>query len=246
MLINSKKNILCFIAVLFLTNISFYSWGQSIKSNGLIIDCFILKPVKNDSKADTVRALQIPPYSLDYFLDSIATSSPKCLSYDSAMDFVTSFEYQKIILVNSLCFKNLNKPDSCDLMDIYFDSRFRTSVFTKSIIKFLRSYKEDILNFGDALIFEYKFEDVAEDEPHFMYIILKDQTSEQNEYAEDYHGYVICSDGLEWKNFGKNQNKSMPIFIQKIIRGKMLLIPLYFDHSRFIPIGHFENISTSL
>ena len=217
------------------------SQNQTAEKNS-IVNCYITKPIKSDSKADTLRDFEFSKQPLDNFLAGSIISSPKPIIYDSAMDYVTSFERQRLILVNNECYKKLNKTDSCNLMELYFNAGYRTKVMTKSIVEFLQSYKKNIYKFGNAVIYEYRFNGVAEVEPHFMYIILKEQTEDEQRYGKDCKGFVICSDGLDWKDYS-NKGFSIPLFKQMVRRSKEFYIPLYYDGDRFIPIGHFKSSS---
>jgi hypothetical protein len=218
--------------------------GQShsqapFSNDSLVVNCYVLKPVKNDSKADSLRDFDFTKDSLGDFLSGIiSTKNP--VRYDSTMDYVTSFEYQKRILVNYNCFRKLNKPDSCDLLSLYFNSGFATWVKKASTVQFLQTYRKAIINFGNVTVFEYRFNNVAEIEPHFMYIILKDQTEDERRYGKDYKGIVICSDGMDWKDY-TDKGFSIPLFTQMVRRSKEFYIPLYYDGERFIPIGHFKS-----
>jgi hypothetical protein len=202
-------------------------------------NCYITKPVTNDSKADTLRNFEFNKDSIDDFLFKVLSSSSG-FKYDSTMDYVTSFERQKLIFVHEGCYERLNKPHSCNMMDLYFNSGYKTRVINKSIIEFIQSYKKDIYKFGKGIVYEYRFNGVAEVEPHFMYIILREQTADERRSAKDYVGLVINSDGLEWKDFN-DKGLSIPLYVQMIRRSKEFYIPLYYDGERFIPIGHFKS-----
>jgi hypothetical protein len=80
---------------------------------------------------------------------------------------------------------------------------------------------------------------VGELEPHSMYIVIKEQTEDQKRYGNTYKGFVLCCDGLDWKDF--NDKGSVPLFTKMVRRNKEFYIPLYFDGERFIPIGHFKS-----
>lgn len=216
------------------------SHAQPLTANdSLIVNCYTLQPVKNDSQADTLRDFIFSEQTLDDFLAKLAPS--KVLpGYDSTMDYITSFGRQKMITVNHACFSRLNKPDSSNLINIYFNSGTATWVKKKSAVQFLRSYQKNILNFGAATVFEYRFNNVAEIEPHFMYIILKKQTDDTERYGKDHKGLVLCSDGLDWKAYG-NEGLFLPLFIQMVRRTKEFYVPLYYDGNRFIPIRHFKS-----
>ena len=210
-----------------------------VEMDSLIVNCYILKPVKHDSKADTLRDFNFATESLDDFIVGI-TSGKRPIAYDSAMDYVTSFEHQQKILVNYRCFSKLDQPDSCRLEDIYFNSGFATWVKKRPVVDFLRTYKKDIMDFGKADVFEYRFNNVAEVEPHFMYIILKEQSEDDRRYGRDYKGIAICSDGLDWKDY-PDKYFSIPLFTQMVRRSKEFYIPLHYDGDRFVPIGHFKS-----
>jgi hypothetical protein len=207
--------------------------------DSLITNCYITKPIKTDSKADTLRDFNFSNESLAVFLDN-ALSARKPIIYDSTMDYVTNFDYQKIILVNFSCLGKLSKPDSCGLINIYFNSGFATWVKMKSAVQFLHSYKKNIYNFGNATVYEYRFNNVAEIEPHFMYIILQEQTEDEKRFGKNYQGFVLCCDGLDWKDYS-DKGFSIPLFTQMVRRAKEFYIPLFFEGDRFIPIGHFKS-----
>ena len=243
MLLKDNHSMQFYIVLLFFFNIcckerSFSQSGTASKNS--IINCFIAKPVKSDSKADTLRDFEFTKESLDDFLAASIISSTKSIIYDSAMDYITSFERQRLIFVNSECYKKINKPDSCNLMELYFDAGYRTKVMTNSIIEFLQSYKKNIYKFGNAVIYEYRFNGVAAVEPHFMYIILKEQTEDEQRYGKDYKGFVLCSDGLDWKDYS-DKGFSIPLFKQMVRRSKEFYIPLYYSDEKLIPIGHFKS-----
>lgn len=212
--------------------------SQPLSETSSAANCYIIKPVKGDSKADSLRSFDFHNDSIGDFLNNGLFSSKEFL-YDSTMDFVTSFERQKLIFVQSGCFEKLNKPDSCNLMNIYYNSGYNTKIMTKTIIEFVQSYKKNIYEFGKSIVYEYRFVGVAEIEPHFMFIIMKEQADDEQRMAKDYKGVVLCSDGLEWKEFNEKEF-SIPLFVQMVRRDKELYIPLDYDGHRFIPIGHFR------
>ena len=215
-----------------------YSQGTETNKNS-IVNCYIIKPVQNDSKADTLRDFEFTKEHMGDILAHVI-SSKRTFVYDSTMDSVTSFEKQKLIPVNNECYKKLSKPDSCYLMELYFSSGYKTKNMTRSIVEFHQSYKKNIFNLGNSTIFEYEFNGVAEVESHFMYIILKEQTEDEQRSGMDYKGFVIYSDGLDWKDYG-DKGFSIPLFKQMVRRSKEFYIPLHYDGERFIPIGHFKS-----
>lgn len=230
-----------YISLLLLLNLSCKERTpyQDVTANkNRILNCYITKPVKDDSKADSLRNFEFSNESLDDFLSGVI-SAKKPLIYDSTMDYVTSFEKQRLIFINNKCFERLNQPDSSNMMDLYFNSGYRTKVMTKTIVEFIQSYKKSIYNFGNAIVYEYQFNGVAEVESYFMYIILKEKTEDEQRYGSDYKGLVICSDGLTWKDF-TDKGFSIPSYVQMIRRDKAFEIPLYYDGNRFIPLGHFK------
>jgi hypothetical protein len=207
--------------------------------DSLVVNCYIIKPIRNDSKADTIRDFDFSSASMDDFLIGII-SGKRPIVYDSAMDNITNFERQRIILVNYKCFGKLNQPDSCGLDNLYFNTGSATWIKKRPVVTFLRTYKKDIMNFGKADIFEYRFNNVAEAEPHFMYIILRERTEDDEHYNRDYKGIVLCSDGLDWQDY-PDKDFSIPLFTQMVRRSKEFYIPLHYDGDRFIPIGHFKS-----
>lgn len=213
--------------------------SQSVNSNdSLVVNCYMIKPIKTDSNADTLRDFEFEKEPLDHLLLNISAGKKK-FQYDSAMEFVTSFGYQKLITVNYACVYKLNRPDSFNLMGLYFNSGKAPWVKKNSAIVFLKNYKKNILGFGPAIVFEYRFNNVAEVEPHFMYIILKMQEKAERQYGKDYMGLVLYSDGLDWS--ADNERGAIPLYIQMIRRSKEIYIPLYYDGDRFIPVGHFKS-----
>lgn len=205
-----------------------------ITSKKNISNCFILKPIIKSSQSKGVEELVFPDTNFNGFLDKIPLINS--VEFDSAMQYVTNYENQKKIFINYSCFSKLNLPDSCNLVDIYFNSRGNTSDRTESNIEFVSSYKKNIFKFGNAIIFNYHFKGVSEVEPHSMHIIIK---IEDNSYKEDYKGIVLCSDDLEWKDY-PNKGYSIPLYIEWLRGGKDFAIPMYFDGEQFIPIGHYK------
>jgi hypothetical protein len=204
-----------------------------------IINCYITKPVRHDSKADTLRNFELTNETLDKALRKIIASKERIV-YDSAMDYVTSFERQKLIFINTQCVSKLNTPDSCNLMDLYFNSGYRTKLMTRPIVEFVQFFKKNIYKFGNALVYEYALKGVAEVEPHFMYIILKEQPEDAQRYGEDYKGFVIYCDGIGWKD-DAGGNFSIPLLKHSVRRDKQLYIPLFYDSEKFVPVGHFKS-----
>jgi len=203
----------------------------------LIVNCYVIKPVYGDSKVESIRDFDFTTETLNNFLGKVIATK-EAIKPDSPMDFITSFSYQKEIIVNHDCFSKLTKPDSSNLINIYFNSGSATWVKERSAVQYLKTYKKTIRSLGDVTVFKYRFNNVAEIEPHFMYIILKDQTDDERRTSKDYTGFVICSDGMDWKDYN---GFSIPLFIQMIRRSKELYIPLSYDGRRFIPIGHFKS-----
>ena len=213
--------------------------NSQVSKDSLVVNCYTISPVYADSKAGSLGDFDFTKETLNDFLGkTIATKGT--VKYDLAMDFVTNFGYQKEIIVNNNCFTKLTKPDSSNLINIYFNSAFATWVKKRSAVQYLRTYKKVIRDLGDVTVFEYRFNNVAEVEPHFMYIFIKDQTEDEKRNGKDYRGFVMCSDGMDWKDYNK-EGLSVPLFIKMIRRSKELYIPLNYDGKRFIPIGHFKS-----
>lgn len=202
-------------------------------------NCYIIKPVANCSEYYWPNNLVFPKKSLDAFLNEVIKKGK--IKYDRDLRFVTSFDYQKEVFFNYDCFNKLSTPDSCGLMGIYLNSSSGTKNMTKSIIEFIGSYKKRIYKIGETSVFEYRFNDVAEVEPHFLHLILKEPSSDDKRYGRDIKGFALCSDGIEWKDYNSMGKFSIPLFVQKVRRSKEFYIPLYYDGQRFIPIGHFKS-----
>jgi hypothetical protein len=209
--------------------------ARKIETEKKIINCYIIKPVLNDKEYKPPMSLKTSNKSIDEYLSAIAHS--KHIDTDSNLFYITSFEYQKKIFINYQCYGKLNEPDSLDLMGIYFNSGSHTVTMNRSIVKYVRSYTKDIFTFGKATVFEYRFDGVAEVEPHFMHIIIKEPTEDEVRYGEDYRGIVINSDGLNWRKYKELET---PSFIQTVKGDKKFEAPLLYDGNRFIPLIHFD------
>lgn len=200
--------------------------------------CYLTKPVKNNCNDDTRKGFDFSSESLDHFLTGIIAET-RLPIYDSAMDYITSFDRQEQILVNYNCFSKLNRPESGGWENLYFNTGSPAWTQKHPFVDFLRTYKKNIFDFGRANVFEYLFNNVAEVEPHFMYIILREHTEDDDHYGRDYKGIVLFSDGLDWKDYPNGY--SIPLFTQMVRRSKEYYIPLHFDGDRFIPMGHFKS-----
>jgi hypothetical protein len=209
---------------------------NNLTKNHLLNNCYILKPVYDDSEQNEPSEFEFAHDSINNCLKMVF-SSPKSLRFDSSMAFVTGYQHQKGISINTNCFSKIINPDSSYLTEIFYNSSIATGQIISSV-EFLQSYKKNILNFGSAVVYEFRFNDVVEASSHFMYIIIKIR-AEKTEW-EDFKGIVICSDGMDWKDY-KDKGLSIPLFIQMVRRSKEFYIPLYFDGKRFIPIDHFKS-----
>jgi hypothetical protein len=203
---------------------------------GAINNCYTLRPVYNDSQLDGPNDFEFTHDSINSILQG-AISDAMRVKIDSSMNFVTGFGHQKKISINADCFGKLSSPDSSFLIGIYYNSSTAIRPIISSV-EFLQSYKKDIFNFGQAIIYEYRFNNVVEASPHFMYIIVKDESRKHD--WDDYKGFVICSDGMDWKDYN-DKGFSIPLFTQMVRRSKEFYIPLYYDGRRFIPIDHFKS-----
>lgn len=223
------------------------STTASAGTDSVVVNCLLIKPVVSDSKADSMRFFDFSSESLDAFLAGIVAEKRRVI-YDSAMDYVTGFERQQVVLLNHDCFRKLRRPDSCGLESVYFNTfsgNSGSAVWLKNrpFAEFLKTYDKNIFDFGRATVFEYRFNNVAEAEPHFMYLLLKSHTEDDEHYSRDFKGIIICSDGLDWKDYPNGY--SVPLFIQMVRRSKEFYIPLYFDGARFIPMDHFKTSNWS-
>jgi hypothetical protein len=105
-IINNKKihKILMIFSVLLIIKCSAEPKPQLKGGKQLISPCYIMKPVYHDSKADSLRNFDFPLQPLEDLIGKIESGNTD-LSFDSAMDYITSFERQKILFINSSCFK---------------------------------------------------------------------------------------------------------------------------------------------
>jgi hypothetical protein len=209
---------------------------NAILQKRAVNNCYTLRPVYNDSQLDEPRDFEFTHDSINNILPGLI-SGVKSIKIDSSMDFVTGFGHQKKISINSDCFGKLDSPDSSFLIEIYYNSSVATRPIISSV-EFLQSYKKNIFNFGQAIIYEYRFSNVVEASPHFMYILIKDESRKHD--WDDYKGFVICSDGMGWRDYN-DKGFSIPLFTQMVRRSKEFYIPLYYDGVRFIPIDHFKS-----
>lgn len=201
----------------------------------VVYNCYILKPVANDSKKDWYKTIGVDREISEKMLNDIVAHK-KVLTIDTTYECITSFENQKEILINSHCLDKLFNADSSLLNDIYYNSIYRTKTYLgrPHPVHFIKSYTKNIFQYGNATIFEYSFPSSAIlSEPLFLYLIIR---VEDNSYGEDYKGYAISSDGMEWRDINYADSVSIPLFIKKT-RTKNVFIPLIFDNNRFIPIG---------
>jgi len=202
----------------------------------LINNCYTLRPVYNDSQLDEPKDFDFTHDSVDNNLKTVI-SDARLIKFDSSMEFVTGFAHQKRMSINHDCLRKLENPDSSFLIEVYYNSSISTRPMISSV-EFLQSYKKNILNFGNAIVYEYRFNNVVEASPHFMYIIVKGETEKRD--WEDYKGFVLCSDGLDWRDYA-DKGFSIPLFTQMVRRSKEFYIPLYYNGERFIPIDHFKS-----
>lgn len=231
---------------LWIAVITLFGYNERVSSqvfssdkDSLIVNCCKIEPVYNDSKSESPKDFEFTKETLDNFLNKTLGIN-KMPPADYKMDFVTNFGYQKEIIVNYDCFNRLTKPNTCNLINLYFNIHSSTWIKKKSVVEFIKKYKKSIYNYGKVNVFEYRFNNVAENEPHFMFIIIKEPSDSELRLRKDYIGYAICSDGMDWKD-SANRQFSTPLFIQMVRRSKEFYIPLYYDKRRFIPIGHFKS-----
>lgn len=202
--------------------------------NHIIVNCLILKPITQNCDCVWPVIKKESDIKIEDLLIMLDTKTS--IQFDSLEQFTACYDYQKQVLINPHCFDKLTIPDSSNLMEIYLSSRTSTLSYRHSKVEFIKSYEKNIFNFGMSRVYEYVFNDVSQVEPHNMQIIIKNIGSNN---GEDYEGFVICSDGILWREV---QGTSSSIFSHlKAFRGnKGSEIPMYFDKGRFIPIGHYQ------
>lgn len=234
-----KKHVLfkIYLLIFILYNSSCKNQNPPISNNVTkLINCYILKPILKNKEFEGLDKLSYLDTNMVDFIKKYPFARKK-IKIDDSIGYITSFEYQKRILINEHCFSNLTLPDSIDLSDIYFSSRFNTSLRTGLKIQFLNSYKKNILNLGNVQIFEYYVPYLSTVEAKIFHIIVFNQPN--REEGDDFEGIVINSDGLDWKEINL-KGEVIPIHLTNL-RGEMQIkIPLIFDGSQFLPIGYFR------
>ena len=203
--------------------------------NKRVPNCYILKPIQHNEEYKWIE--NIPPLDTNITSFLQKATFEKGIKVDTAIGYITNFECQKKILINSECFSKLSNPDSTDLANIYYYSRFNTSNRTGSNVEFVRSYEKKILNFGNSIVYEYHLRNVSRVESDFFHIIVFKQ--ESPEIGEDFEGLVIGSNGLDWYEI-KGKGEFIPIHLTNLRGGMQVKVPLYFNKFEFIPIGHFK------
>lgn len=238
---NKILNCVNIIGLFFLANCTTQvqnSINEPKRESPILDNCYITKPVKEDSKEISLGDIEFSNLVLEDFLK---TNLKKGLNpkIDNSMRFVTSFERQRQIFINNSCIGKLKGGNTDFLMELYYNSGFNTKSFSSSIIEYVGTYQKEIYNLGKCSIYEFRLNGVAEIEPHFMYIILQEQREQDIRFKKDIFGNVIFSDGMNWKNLN-GSNESIPLFVHMIRREKEIVAPLYYFDGKFIPIGHFK------
>ena len=226
-----------FCCIIFYVGCNVQSDNLQVKTssqNSKVNNYFILKPIKDNIEYEWIENLNFKDTNVAGFINIIGSADH--LKMDSSMKFTMSFEMQKKIIVNSNYLSKFIFPDSVDLVNIYFSSKFNTSNLRASNVVYDTSYKKNILNYGRAVVYEYHFEGVSQVSCHSMQIIIK---SEENEYGEDYEGFVICSDGILWREIS-HTSKFLFSYL-KALRGNIgIEIPMGFNGIEFIPLQHYK------
>ncbi len=236
---NVKEKFICIALFAMILTACINKKGNSPENkngNPEIINCYLIKPIANDSKVAFLKDITDKSINLNNFVNQLDLGGQ--ISVDSSVIMVTNFERQKEIFINSKCSSFLNSPDSIDLMNIYFNSGYHTKTMTRSIVEYLQSYPKNVYGFGKVTTYEYRFNGVSETEPHYLYILLREQDEKSQRLNRDLSGVAFCSDGLTWKEVNKG-GQFLPIYIHLIRRGKELEIPLLYQMAGFRPIGHF-------
>lgn len=199
---------------------------ESTKPIG-INSCYILRPVLNSSS-------EYEPKGFDFSNKNKLIESLDYNEYpniDTLMEFVTGFSFQKEISVSYDCFSKLTMPDSSYLMEIFYFSMENTNSLIQGV-QFVGKKEIQIVNFGNATIYEYDFIDVVETSPTKLYLLFKKL---KNKYKKDFKGIAFCSNGLIHT---ETMNGSIISMIGKIRNSKRYEIVLNYDGSKFVPIGH--------
>lgn len=196
--------------------------------------CFTIEPVYNNSSIEECGELNFDYGDMNFFIKKIA-SNRATINIDKATAYLTNYHTQQQINVNYDCFKYLDRPDSSFLAEILLSSNKTPG--SVGHVTFRKVLHKKIIGYGDALVYEYRFDGVSEVSYHFMDIFFKDAL---NENYSDYSGYVICSNGeMQWKEVNDSLGV-LPIFVDHITWDKEYAVPLLFDGKRFIPTSHFK------
>lgn len=146
------------------------------------------------------------------------------IKIDSTVIYTTHKDFQKEIIVSKECIND--KTFGEKLMKEYF-----VSDFIYDQINFIKSENKKIINFGDALIYEYEIIGGSEYNPHNITLILKED-------GNNYSGISFCSDGMRWKKI--TEEDYLMLFVERVRIHKQYEIPMLYMKNKFIPLGYHK------
>ncbi len=192
---------------------------------GISKSCITTKPVKNASDLYKPQNIEDTFLSDLDFNNLLADLNSSKVVIDSTVIYTTHKDSQREIIITKKCLKDTTSLGRV-LMEEYF-----VSDFIYDEIKMIKTEKKKILNFGDALVYEFKIIGGSEYNPHNVILILKDNGS-------NYSGISLCSDGIRWK---KNEEEEyIPLFVERVRIHKQYEIPMLYIKNKFVPLGHHK------
>ncbi len=229
------------IALLLLTSFSYCQKDYSnashptTKNKIIQLSCFILRPIKHNMELDDTETQQLNIQKnkniFNYVKDRIQKNNIKI---DKQSACIMNFDIQQKISIGQSCFE-LMKKDSIDLSYLYFTTLSQTPNGLTTKIFLEKHFELNINNFGNAIIFQYRFNAASMAEPARMYIILKPPDIENE--IDDYVGFVLRADYIDWSI--NISDSIVPTYVTLHRQNRELHIPLFFDKNQFIPIGYF-------
>ncbi|CAM1371709.1 hypothetical protein TPENAI_61195 [Tenacibaculum litopenaei] len=146
------------------------------------------------------------------------------IKIDSTVIYTTHKDFQREIIVSKACIND--KAFGENLMKELF-----VSDFIYDQISLIKSENKNIINFGDALIYEYEIIGGSEYNPHHITLVLKEE-------GANYVGISICSDGMRWEKVA--EGAYLPLFVERVRIHKQYEIPMLYMKNKFIPLGYHK------
>lgn len=194
--------------------------------------CFTVRPIKG-SIEEVLKSPQVTRLNRDSFLNQVPEM--KKVPFDSTVHAVIHFGTQQQIFFKSVCLEHLVNPETTHLESLYFIAR-EDPHCNLGAVQFKRTYKRKILNWGNIQIFEYVLDCVCNPyEPKAMILFV--DIDHKNDYGA-FRGLVFYTDSLRWKNYGNGS--SIPLAINFPRKHPPVMIPLYYDGDKLIPLAYFR------